>query len=154
MLRLFISAAVAALIFASGAIQAFGADYYATMDVFVRREANVESAVMSSLTRGDLVDVIEKAGDWWYKIRLGNGATGYASALYVHEPQGEGEEGGTLMTVNTPYLNVRAGAGVDYFVVGMLYGGEQVYVMETYASGWVKASGYGFTAYVYGKYLK
>jgi len=142
-----------AMMMAFGAVQAF-AEYYATRDVFVRKSADVNSEIISGFARGQVVDVVEKATDWWYKVRLKGGAIGYASALFVHEPTNESTDGGVLKTVNTPYLNVRAGAGIDYFIVGMLLKGEEVYVLETYDNGWVKASNYGFTAYVNGKYLK
>ena len=155
MLRFSLAAIVMAAIMISGAIQAFGADYYATNDVFVRKSADINSEIISGYARGEIVSVVESAGDWWYKVRLGSGATGYASALFVHQPEDNVDtSGAVLKTVNTPYLNVRAGASLDWLVVGMLMQGEEVYVLETYDNGWVKATGYGFTAYVNGKYLK
>jgi len=152
-LRLLLAVGIMSAMFVFGTVIAYGADYYATRDVFVRSGPDVSSSVISGYTRGDWVDVVEKVGDWWYKVRLGSGATGYASALFVHEPQNVSTSGLTLKTVNTPFLNVRAGAGIGWLEVGMLYKGEQVYVVETYADGWVKVTNYGFTAYVFGRYL-
>ena len=152
-LRFSLAAVVTVMVLLFGAVSAFGADFYATNNVFVRREANIGSAIVGGFGRGASVDVIEKVGDWWYKVRVGGG-TGYASALFIHEPQDVDIAGAVLKTVNTPYLNVRAGASMDWLVVGMLYYGEEVYVLETYDNGWVKATNYGFTAYVNGKYLK
>jgi uncharacterized protein YgiM (DUF1202 family) len=151
-LRLLLTAAIAATMLFFGAIHVFGAEYYATSDVFVRSGPSIDSAVIGGLARADVVDVIERVNDWWYRIRIGNG-TGFVSALFVHQPE-DVVTTGELRVVNTPFLNVRAGAGVDWLVVGMLLMGEEVYVLETYANGWVRATGYGFTAYVNGRYLR
>jgi len=152
-LRLLLAVGIMGVMVVFGSVLAYGADYYATRDVFVRAAPDVNSKIISGYARADWVDVVEKAGDWWYKVRLKGGAIGYASALFVHEPQAVNTAGAPLKTVNTPYLNVRAGAGIGWLEVGILYKGEQVYVLETYNDGWCKVSNYGYTAYVFGRYL-
>jgi len=150
--RLLLAVGIFVVMAVYGALLAYGADFYATSDVWVRSGPGVEFGIISGYARADMVDVVEKVNDWWYKVRIG-GATGYVSALFVHEPQEVSTAGAVLKKVNTSYLNVRAGSSTDWLVVGMLRKGEEVYVLETYSNGWVKATGYGFTAYVNGRYL-
>jgi peptidoglycan/xylan/chitin deacetylase (PgdA/CDA1 family) len=60
---------------------------------------------------------------------------------------------GTARTVTASALNVRAGAGTNYRVIGLLNKGATVYVHEKTGS-WSKISWQGATAYVHSDYLK
>ena len=50
--------------------------------VNVRKEANTTSPIVTTVARGEQLEVLERAGDW-YRIKTGSGAEGYVSARLV-----------------------------------------------------------------------
>ena len=128
------------------AAQAVAADATPPFEAQVtRKEANVRagssigSEALATLSRGSHVSVIsEHAG--WYRIRLPQSARCYVAAQYVNA--------GGLLTGN--HINVRAGAGRQFSILGQLRRGDHVRVLEQQGewarvepppalSGWIRA---------------
>lgn len=113
----------------------------------IRADAGSGNAWVGSLKRGDRVEILEQktVGEKvWGRIDRGwICLTGYMSLETVTD---DGEEK-QLMTVTAYSLNIRAGAGTGYDVVGSLSQGDRVEVLETktvdgktwarIAEGWV-----------------
>ena len=53
--------------------------------VNVRKEPNTASAIVTTASRGEVLEVLERAGDW-YRIKTRSGAEGYVSAHLVRAP--------------------------------------------------------------------
>jgi len=53
--------------------------------VNVRKEASATSPVVTTVSRGEVLEVLERAGDW-YRIKTRSGAEGYVSARLVRAP--------------------------------------------------------------------
>ena len=85
------------------------------------QSANFER--LCQLKKGDEVVVLEK-GYSWYKIQLPVTAKSFVSKDYV---QYLGQNAGGVIAGR---VNIRAGAGTHYTVVGQLAKGEQVYIEE------------------------
>ncbi|MCK5179544.1 MAG: SH3 domain-containing protein [Candidatus Omnitrophica bacterium] len=92
-------------------------------------QVNVRSGQSSNferlcqLSKGDEVVVLEK-GYSWYKIQLPPAARSFVSKEYV---QYLGQNAGG---VTAERVNIRAGAGIHFTVLGQLAKGEQIYIEE------------------------
>jgi stage II sporulation protein D len=109
-----------------------------------RTAPGTNSAVICTLSRGDIVQVLEK-GAQWYKVKYG-GREGYMYASYLKIISA------VYGKVNTSYLNVRSGASSYTSLIGRLDGGTTVQILET-GTKWHKirygsSSGYVFAAYI------
>lgn len=113
----------------------------------IRSGAGTQYALVGELAKGDRVEILEQktVGDKVWG-RIGRGwicLTGYMTLETVTDDGAEKQ----LMTVTAYSLNIRAGAGTGYAVVGTLLQGDQVEVLETktvdgktwahIADGWV-----------------
>ena len=85
------------------------------------QSANFER--VCQLNKGDEVVVLEK-GYSWYKIQLPPAAKSFVSKKYV---QYLGQNAGG---VTAERVNIRAGAGIHFTVLGQLAKGEQIYIEE------------------------
>jgi SH3-like domain-containing protein len=85
------------------------------------QSANFER--LCQLKKGDEVVVLEK-GYSWYKIQMPPTAKSFVSKKYV---QYLGPNAGG---VTAERVNIRAGAGIHYTVLGQLAKGEQIYIEE------------------------
>ncbi|MCK5012339.1 MAG: SH3 domain-containing protein [Candidatus Omnitrophica bacterium] len=85
------------------------------------QSANFER--LCQLNKGDEVVVLEK-GYSWYKIQIPPTAKSFVSKKYV---QYLGQNAGG---VTAQRVNIRAGAGIHYTVLGQLAKGEQIYIEE------------------------
>ena len=113
----------------------------------IRAEAGTQYALVGELAKGDRVEILEQVQvgeQTWGRIDRGwICLTGYMTLETVTD---DGEEK-QLMTVTAYSLNIRAGAGTGYAVVGTLLQGDRVEVLETktvdgktwarIAEGWV-----------------
>lgn len=126
--------------------------------VNVRESASTAAAVKGKLYGGCVATVLEEAGDWLY-VTSGN-VTGYVVKQYLL--LGEEAEAAISeryhpklrVTANT--LNIRAGAGTEYDVIGSFTQGAEAELLEwgeewmriQFSSGDGKKTGYVFARYV------
>lgn len=123
-------------------------------NVNVRGQGRLRGEVITRLTKGDAVTVLEEiklkesAPDEpsaWAKILLPTNTPVWVSGLFIDR---------TAKTVTARKLNLRAGAGENYSVVGQLKKGDTITELDT-KGDWIKiqppADAYGFIA---ARYLK
>ena len=122
----------------------------------VRSGAGTNYSVITKLSKGTVVDVIESNSNGWKKIKTSNGTTGWVSGSYLTSGSTGGSTSQTSYkaTVTADSLNVRSGAGTSYSIVTKLSKGTVVDVIESNSNGWkkIKTSG-GTTGWVSGSYL-
>ena len=122
----------------------------------VRSGAGTNYKKIGTLKRGQQVTVIGTSGNW-AKFNF-NGATGYASLSYLSKVQTNDNTATTKeMVVKADFLNVRKGSSIKYAVIGKVYEGETVQVVQELSNGWVKIkfnNGYGYVSNVKGAYLE
>ena len=91
--------------------------------VNVRSGQSVNFERLCQLKKGDEVVVLEK-GYSWYKIQLPPAARSFVSKEYV---QYLGQNAGGVIAEK---VNIRAGAGIYFTVLGQLAKGEQIFIEE------------------------
>ena len=127
----------------------------------VRSGAGTSYSVITKLSKGTVVDVIESASNGWKKIKTSGGTTGWVSGDYLttgsagnSSTNNSTSQTSYKATVNTDSLNMRKGAGTSYSIITKLSRGTVVDVLESASNGWkkVKTSG-GTIGWVSGSYL-
>ena len=127
----------------------------------IRSGAGTNYSVVTKAYKNDKVDLLEtKSG--WYKVKLSNGKTGWASGEYISKVNDSNNSGndsstGTVISgkgiVTASTLNVRSGAGTNYSVVTKAYKNDKVDLLET-KSGWYKVKlSNGKTGWASGEYI-
>lgn len=114
----------------------------------VRGSGSTGANVVAKLSRGSLVTLISRSGDWW-KVEYAKGSYGYCHADYIKSVAG------SPVTVRTSSgnLNVRSGAGTSYSKIGSLPNSETVIRLSS-SNGWAKILYHGTkTGYVSEAYL-
>lgn len=91
------------------------------VNVRAGQSANFER--LHQLNKGDEVIVVDKEYSW-YKIQLPSRAKSFVYKNYI---QYLGQNAGG---VNADHVNIRAGAGVHFTILGQLTKGEQIYIQE------------------------
>ena len=127
----------------------------------VRSGAGTSYSVITKLSKGTVVDVLENASNGWKKVKTSNGTTGWVSGSYlttgvVEYPSTDNSTSQTSYkaTVNTDSLNMRKGAGTSYSVITKLSKGTVVDVLESASNGWKKIkTSNGTIGWVSGSYL-
>ena len=127
----------------------------------MRKGAGTSYSVITKLSKGTVVDVLESASNGWKKVKTSNGTTGWVSGSYlttgvVEYPSTDNSTSQTSYkaTVNTDSLNMRKGAGTSYSVITKLSKGTVVDVLESASNGWKKIkTSNGTTGWVSGSYL-
>ena len=131
------------------------AEQTATVDadvLNVRRGRGVNTAVMGTVRQGETVSVLSSADSNWLKVRTAAGTEGYAAGEYLSLTATSYEN--TPATVKASVLNIRNGRGTNYAIVGMLWDGEEVTVLDSSDSSWIKIkTDSGLIGYVAGAYL-
>lgn len=128
-------------------------DMAATVNVHVRADATTNSSVLAVLKKDEKVQVTGKK-DSWYKVKY-NGNPGYVYAEYldfINADNGSTESTGTSLEATTA-VNVRAAAGNDGSVIGVLSKGEKV-TSTGMENGWYKVTYNGKTGYVWNYFLQ
>lgn len=95
----------------------------------IRAQAKGNAETITQLTKGDRLTIIEKktvAGDkksiTWLKVGLPDKATVWIKSEFVKDG-----------AVNAEKVNVRAGAGVNFSIVGLVHRGDKVQVIRSLA---------------------
>ena len=120
----------------------------------VRSGASTSYSKIGYLNKGTKVNIVDKLSNGWYKIKYNNGY-GYVSGAYVNNVVAVSSANNTstatavkyTATVNTDFLNVREGGSVSYKIIGKVYDGEKVSIVDKMSNGWSKikyGSGYGY----------
>ena len=127
----------------------------------IRSGAGTGHSIVGTLHNGESVNILEKSGDWYHINH--NGVTGYVSAQYLQEVSAGGDSTAvsSSRTVNktgkvvniSSSLNIRSGAGTGYSIVGTLYNGQTVNILEK-SGDWYHISHNGVTGYVSAQYLQ
>ena len=127
----------------------------------VRSGAGTSYSVITKLSKGTVVDVIESASNGWKKIKTSGGTTGWVSGDYLttgsagnSSTNNSTSQTSYKATVTATSLNVRSGAGTSYSVITKLSKGTVVDVLESASNGWKKVkTSNGTTGWVSGSYL-
>lgn len=136
----------------------------------LRAGADTGSAVLSMAYKGDKVEVLEDAGNGWYKVSL-KGVTGYMSGEYLTlsgttaPAQTTVVADQTVPTAASPaqgsvkvnlsageVLNLRSGPSTQNAKVSAIPGGTVLTVEES-VNGWYKVTYNGKTGYVSASYV-
>ena len=104
----------------------------------LRSGAGTNYSIIGSLSRGELVTVLDDSNPDWVKVQTSSGVIGYCSKEFVKtlSPDDEAEE--LTGTLTGDYVNLRAGAGTGHAVIGILYLNDEVTVLDDSDANWVK----------------
>lgn len=129
----------------------------------MRSAKSTSASIVTQIPSGATVGVISYASDW-SKVTY-NGYTGYVSSPYISMNESQPEtpatakpdDGKTYKTVtisgSASRLNMRAGAGTSYELVGRVPKGARVELISE-TGDWSQISYNGMTGYVMSTYLK
>ncbi|MGL5635010.1 MAG: SH3 domain-containing protein, partial [Sarcina sp.] len=125
----------------------------------MRSGSGTNHSIVTRIPANAKVKVNYKTNNGWYNVNY-NGKTGFVSADYIRLEQGTSNEGigkkAKVINVSTS-LNVRAGRGTNYSVVGYLNKDDVVMVLD-HKDGWHKieytVSGSKKTGYVKDSFIK
>lgn len=121
---------------------------YASVDagrLNFRTSASLGARIIDTLSRGDIVQVLEK-GTAWHKVRYG-GKEGYMYAAYLKISSS------TFGKVTGSILNVRKGPSTSTQKLDRLERGDIVEIIEK-GTSWHKIRYQSSVAYVYAKYIE
>ena len=133
--------------------------------VNLRSQGSAKYPVIGWAKNGSQVEILYQ-GNYWHKVKIiSTGKVGWASARYVKIGGSSSSSGsdksavsGTVARVSTKYagsiVNLRAGAGTNYAVVGGVGRGTRLSVLAT-AGDWyqVYVPSKGVTAYINKAYV-
>jgi len=123
----------------------------------VRSGPGTSYSVIGSLKHNDKITITGESSGW-YKLTY-SGKTGYASAAFIILDGAVSQTPAAPQTktvyVNTPgsALNVRAGAGTSFAVIGSLKHGEKITVTDQ-SGDWYKLTYSGKTGYISKSFTK
>ncbi len=129
-------------------------------NVNMRSGPSLNHAVIGVYSAGTAVTVIGESGDW-YNIQLG-GRTGYMVKAYIKIKASENgeaivalttEHADKVGTVKGSVVNIRAGAGTNYPVVGVAVLGDKLVYNETLEK-WYKVKLGDKVGYIYAEYFE
>jgi len=132
--------------------------------VNIRSQAGVSHPVVGWAKNGTAIEILHY-GNTWHKIRVtATGKTGWVYAKYVKAgastpaPADSAGVSGTVAAVSTKYagsvVNLRAGAGTGYAVVGGVKRGTRLSILATHDNWYqVYVPSKGVTAYISKTYV-
>ena len=146
-----------------------GKKLVATAGLNVRAGGSTEYKIIGYIKKNHSVEMLGVASSGWYKIKLSDGTIGYSSNKYLKESNStSGNESNNNSNNNsndnviesliaTANLNVRSGPSTSNSIVGMVYKGNNVSIVEHTNNNWYKVKlssgkiGYCSTAYLKSK---
>jgi uncharacterized protein YgiM (DUF1202 family) len=144
---LFIRGALFSLVFASGFLVAAEAENspitgtVKASKLNVRVKPGAKFSVVSSLNRGDKVEILGKEGDW-FKIKAPEKASVWVASPFIKDGKVEKE------------VNMRSGPGIAYSSYGTLPVGATVNIINDKAVNWVKITPpVGTVAWISARYV-
>ncbi len=124
-----------------------------TESLNVRSGPGTEYNWLSSLSRGDWVEITGDSGNWYRVTVCNTGLNGYVSKNYINVWSG-GSAGGSMAVVQNPagtrFLNLRAYPSYDAQILDIFYNGETCQVLNRQSDGWVYVMAYKNGAALYG----
>ncbi|WP_250673237.1 SH3 domain-containing protein [Paraclostridium ghonii] len=113
----------------------------------IRSGPSTSNSVIGTAYKGNTVDILSSSNGW-YKVKLSNGKTGWASSQYIstsgNNNNGSNNGGGSTETPSTgkgtvtaSALNVRSGPSTSNSIVGTAYKGNNVDILSS-SNGWYK----------------
>lgn len=139
----------AVMAFSAHAYDVQGGTVVTASSVNFRKEASIESDVISSLPDGTRVAILDEV-DTWYKVAY-DGKTGFMSSEYVEAQDIMNIECGGAQ-VETDVLNVRSGPGTENSVVTKLSKGTVAKIIGI-NNAWFKIQYNGKTGYIAPEYV-
>ena len=129
----------------------------ATAGLNVRSGPGTNYSIKSSLKSGQVVFLLTKSSNGWYKIQLSNSTYGWVSSSYISKVNSDTNKDEEIdIDKNgkaTASLNVRSGPSTSYSIKTVLRQGEVVTLTKS-SNGWyeIKTSA-NITGWVSGKYI-
>lgn len=135
---------------------AFAANVTANTDVNVRSGPDNGSAVVTVMRKGVTAEQLGTSGNW-VKVTVNN-KTGYVYKRYLNDVKSDSDKDKDTaqtktVTITADSLNVRAGAGKNTKILGVLKKGKTATVVAT-SGDWYKikyGNGYGYISKKYAK---
>ena len=116
----------------------------------LRSEANTTSTSLATASKGEVVLVLSKGDQDWYKVSY-NGQEGYMSGTYLNvKTTGHAELG--YGTINASKVNLRKGPGVSHSIVAVGTKGTTAYVVGI-ENGWYRVIYGSNICYIRSDYL-
>ena len=136
-----------------GASAASGVGTVNTDALRLRSEANTTSTILATASKGDVVVILEDAGNGWYKVDC-NTVEGYMSGEYLTvAAQADVTIGYGLVQTGGSTLNVRSGPATSYSKVTSLSNNAVVSIVGI-NNGWYKIkTSAGTVGYVSSEYM-
>lgn len=147
-----LSAALSALCVAGASAASVGVGTVSADALRLRAEAGADASILATALQGDVVVVLEDAGEGWYRVDY-KSVEGFMSAEYLDvAARADVDLGYGLVQSEGSTLNVRSGPGVDYDVAAVLCDRAVVEIVGI-DNGWYKISRGGVTGYVSSDYM-
>lgn len=140
-----------------------GKKLVATWGVNVRTGGSTKYEKIGYIKKNDIVEVLGVDSSGWYKVKLSDGTIGYSSNKYLKESNNNSannsNDSNNDVTVidsliATANLNVRSGTSTSNSIIGIVYKGDNVSIVERTNSNWYKVKlpsgkvGYCSSAYL------
>lgn len=119
----------------------------------IRSGSGTNYSVVGKANNGEIVELLERSSNGWFKIKMSNGIVGWGSSSYIVETNQSSDD----LNTNTqkpptstpiqgkrgkikanPRLNIRSGAGTTYSVMESAKNGDIVDLLEKSSNGWYK----------------
>ena len=117
----------------------------------VRSEPSTVSSFLFSIKQNEKVTILESQ-DGWYKIKAGNGNSGWASSEYIKIDINQNNQSESKRTVTADVLNMRSGASTSYRTIAKIKKGTEVELISE-SNGWSKIKYEGRIGYVSSEFL-
>ncbi len=136
----------------AGSVMAAPGTVTAQNGLRLRAQADATSAVVKTLSKGTVVDIMATIDDEWYQVSVDN-HTGYVSREYIHMEDDalSGERTGTVTAENGLYL--RADSRKNAAVLKTLAKGTIVNVLDS-TDGWYHISVDQYIGYASSDYIR
>ena len=124
----------------------------------LRSEPSTDASTITYLSSGDVVEVLNKKGDWY--LVTYDGYTGYVYAAYLSTRTSEAAADGFLEesmagktgVITGDEVNFREGPSTDDAVLSRLYSGDEVTIVSI-TGGWCRVDQDGTVGYVNADYI-
>ena len=146
-----------------------GKKLVATTGLNVRSGGSTKYKKIGYIKKNHTVEMLGVASSGWYKVKLSDGTVGYSSNKYLKESSSSSGSSSNNNSSNsnnnstttietliaTANLNVRSGPSTSNSIVGLVYKGNSVDVIEHTNSNWYKVKlSNGKVGYCSSAYLK
>ncbi|WP_042275735.1 C40 family peptidase [[Clostridium] dakarense] len=119
----------------------------------IRSGSGTNYSIVGKANNGEIVEILERSSNGWFKIKMSNGIVGWGSTSYIvetNQSSNDSNENTQKPSTSTPIqgkrgkikanpkLNIRSGAGTTYSVIGSANNGDIVDLLEKSSNGWYK----------------